>query len=144
MKLERDKANQRFIKLKHQEDIKTSKDISLLLEITKNNSAKLDKLDDDLNSNPFTILFKTKGKEFGKYLLSFVFAIISMIGIYLLWIKWIYDWRFTSENFVEILGNGFFWLVAGIIYWFWSKTIMFFIERIKFKNIWKKIAVKKR
>lgn len=124
MKLERDKVNQRFIKLKHQEDIKTSKDISLLLEITKNNSAKLDKLDDDLNSNPFTILFKARGKQFLKYLLVLIITIAVMIGVYLLWVRWIYDWRFTKEGVVEILGNGFFWILASVAYF----TINFLVK----------------
>ena len=116
MKLERDKVNQRFIKLKHQEDIKTSKDISLLLEITKNNSAKLDKLDDDINLNPFTKLFKLKGKTFWIYFGILLLTIALMLGIYLFWIKWVYDWQFTNESFVEILGNGLFWFLAGLCY----------------------------
>lgn len=88
--------------------------------------AKLDKIDEDLNSNPFTKLFKVKGKTFWKYLIVLLITICLMLCIYLMWIKWVFDWQFNLANSLEILGNGFYWIIAGIMYW----LVLFNFERV--------------
>ena len=97
-------------------DTKTRNDIAKLLAIAKINNEKINKIDEDLNSNPFTKLFKVKGKVFWRYLIVLLITVIIMIGVYLLWFKWVYDWNFNSKNTVEIFGNGLFWIIAGLFY----------------------------
>ena len=97
-------------------DTKTRNNIAKLLTIAKINNERINKIDEDLNSNPFTKLFKVKGKVFWRYLIVLIISVIIMIGVYLLWFKWVYDWDFNSINTVEILGNGFYWIIAGVCY----------------------------
>lgn len=77
---------------------------------------KINKIDDDINLNPFTRLFKVKGKKFFIYLFILILTVAFMILVYLLWTISLYNFQFTKESFVEILGNGFFWLIAGVCY----------------------------
>ena len=117
MKSERRKKQQNQLQEKKTIiDTKTRNNIAKLLTIAKINNERINKIDEDLNSNPFTKLFKVKGKVFWRYLLVLLVTIIIMIGVYLFWIKWVYDWNFNSINTVEILGNGFYWIIAGICY----------------------------
>ena len=71
-------------------------------------------IDDDLNSNPFTRLFR---KHNLKYVLMFFITCLIMVGIYVGLIYWVYKGVFDLKNTFEILGNGFYWILAGIVYW---------------------------
>lgn len=102
-------------------DTKTRNNIAKLLTIAKINNERINKIDEDLNSNPFTKLFKVKGKTFWKYFIVLLITICLMLCIYLMWIKWVFDWQFNLANSLEILGNGFYWILAGIVYWFISR-----------------------
>lgn len=102
-------------------DTKTRNDIAELLAIAKINNQKINKIDEDLNSNPFTKLFKVKGKVFWKYFTILLITIDLMCCIYLFWIKWVYDWQFNLANSLEIFGNGFYWIIASMFYWFISR-----------------------
>ena len=120
MKSERNKAYKKSQTIKNKPD---NKEVTLLLSMVKENNIKLDKLDkglnkidEDINSNPFTKLFKVKGKTFIKYALILFVTILLMCGIYLVWVKLIYNWQFNLYITVEILGNGFYWIIAGIVY----------------------------
>ena len=133
MKSERNKAYKKSQTIKNKPD---NKEVTLLLSMVKENNIKLDKLDkglnkidEDINSNPFTKLFKVKGKTFWKYFVVLMLTILLMLYIYMLWIKWIYNRQFNLANSLEILGNGFYWIVAGVTYW----LVLFNFERI-FKN----------
>lgn len=133
MKSERNKAYKKSQTIKNKPD---NKKVTLLLSMVKENNIKLDKLDkglnkidEDINSNPFTKLFKVKGKTFWKYFVVLMLTILLMLYIYMLWIKWIYNRQFNLANSLEILGNGFYWIVAGVTYW----LVLFNFERI-FKN----------
>ena len=75
---------------------------------------KINKIDDDLNSNPFTRLFR---KHNLKYVFMFFITCLIMIGIYVGLIYWVYKGVFDLKNTFEILGNGFYWILAGIVYW---------------------------
>lgn len=77
---------------------------------------KLDKIDNDINSNPFTKLFKVKGKLFKYSLCTLLFTAIVMILLYILFIYLCYGGLFTWRNTFEILGNGFYWILGGLIY----------------------------
>ena len=133
MKSERNKAYKKSQTIKNKPD---NKEVTLLLDMVKENNIKLDKLDkglnkidEDINSNPFTKLFKVKGKTFWKYFIVLILTIILMSYIYMLWINWIYNRQFNLANTLDILGNGFYWIVAGVTYW----LVLFNFERI-FKN----------
>lgn len=126
MKSERNKAYKKSQTIKNKPD---NKEVTLLLSMVKENNIKLNKIDEDINSNPFTKLFKVKGKTFWKYFIVLILTIILMSYIYMLWINWIYNRQFNLANTLEILGNGFYWIVAGVTYW----LVLFNFERI-FKN----------
>lgn len=74
---------------------------------------KINKIDDDLNSNPFTRLFR---KHNLRYILTFLLTCLIMVSFYVEIIYFIYDGIFNLKNTFEILGNGFYWILAGIIY----------------------------
>lgn len=74
---------------------------------------KINKIDDDLNSNPFTRLFR---KHNLKYVLMFFITCLIMVGIYVGLIYWVYKGVFDLKNTFEILGNGFYWILAGVFY----------------------------
>ena len=118
MKSERNKAYKKSQTIKNKLD---NKEVTLLLSMVKENNIKLDKIDEDINSNPFTKLFKVKGKTFWKYFIALLITVLIMSYIYILWINWVYDWKFSLANTLEILGNGFYWIVAGMVYWFISR-----------------------
>ena len=126
MKSERNKAYKKSQTIKNKPD---NKELTLLLDMVKENNIKLSKIDEDINSNPFTKLFKVKGKTFWKYFIVLILTIILMSYIYMLWINWIYNRQFNLANTLDILGNGFYWIVAGVTYW----LVLFNFERI-FKN----------
>lgn len=113
MKSERNKAYKKSQTIKKKPD---NKELTLLLSMVKENNIKLNKIDEDINSNPFTKLFKVKGIQFVKYALILFITILLMCGIYLAWVKLIYNWQFNLYITVEILGNGFYWIIAGIVY----------------------------
>lgn len=75
---------------------------------------KINKIDDDLNSNPFTRLFR---KHNLKYVLMFFITCLIMVVAYVYLIYWAYKGVFDLKNTFEILGNGFYWILAGIVYW---------------------------
>lgn len=75
---------------------------------------KINKIDDDLNSNPFTRLFR---KHNLKYVLMFLLTCLFMVSFYVVLIYWVYNGKFNFNNTFEILGNGFYWILAGIVYW---------------------------
>ena len=125
MKSERKRTYKKSQTIKNKPD---NKKVTLLLSMVKENNIKLDKLDkelnkidEDINSNPFTKLFKVKGKTFWKYFIALLITVLIMSYIYILWINWVYDWKFSLANTLEILGNGFYWIVAGMVYWFISR-----------------------
>lgn len=113
MKSERNKAYKKSQTIKNKPD---NKELTLLLSMVKENNIKLNKIDEDINSNPFTKLFKVKGKTFWKYFVVLTLTIVLMVCIYILWINWIYNRQFNLANSLEILGNGFYWIVAGTCY----------------------------
>ena len=126
MKLERNKAYKKSQTIKNKLD---NKDLTLLLSMVKENNIKLDKIDEDINSNPFTKLFKVKGIQFVKYFAVLLIAILVMSYIYMLWINWVYNREFNLANTLEILGNGFYWMMFGFTYW----VILHFYERLCLK-----------
>ncbi len=98
-------------------DTKTRNDIAKLLAIAKINNEKINKIDEDLNSNPFTKIFKSKTvKQLFRYLISFLLTgllmIIILVGLYF----WVYQNENTMDRIFDILGNGFYWILAGLCY----------------------------
>lgn len=74
---------------------------------------KLDKIDNDINSNPFTKLFR---KNNFKYIIMFLLTCFVMLLFYICLIYLAYDGIFNVLNTFEILGNGFYWIFASIVY----------------------------
>lgn len=79
---------------------------------------KLDKIDNDINSNPFTKLFR---KNNFKYIVTFIVTCIIMIGLYFCLIYLAYSNVYNIKNTFDILGNGFYWILASVFYWFISR-----------------------
>ena len=98
-------------------DTKTRNDIAKLLSIAKINNQKINKINEDLNSNPFTKIFKSKTvSQLFRYLISFLVTALVMflilVGLYF----WVYQNENTMDRIFDILGNGFYWIIAGLCY----------------------------
>lgn len=98
-------------------DTKTRNDIAELLAIAKINNQKINKIDEDLNSNPFTKIFKSKTvKQLFRYLISFLITGLLMIIVLIVFYFWVYQNENTMDRIFDILGNGFYWIIAGLCY----------------------------
>lgn len=98
-------------------DTKTKNDIAKLLAIAKINNEKINKIDEDLNSNPFTKIFKSKTvKQLFRYLISFLVTALLMIFVLVGLYFWVYQNENTMDRIFDILGNGFYWIIAGLCY----------------------------
>ena len=98
-------------------DTKTRNNIAKLLTIAKINNERINKIDEDLNSNPFTKIFKSKTvKQLFRYLISFLVTALVMILILVGLYFWVYQNENTMDRIFDILGNGFYWILAGLCY----------------------------
>lgn len=114
MKSERNKAYKKSQTIKNKLD---NKELTLLLSMVKENNIKLNKIDEDINSNPFTKIFKSKTvSQLFRHLISFLITTLVMILILVGLYFWIYQNEKAMDRMFDILGNGFYWILAGLCY----------------------------
>ncbi len=83
--------------------------------------SKLDHIRTDINSNAFISMFNTRGKERGSYILKFFLtSIFMMCVVFVIFYLFFYRNLSFGDKALEIFGNGLFWIIAVIVYWFIS------------------------
>lgn len=118
----------------------SNKEYTRLVEVLEKQNKNIEEIKHNINSNPFIDMFNTKGNARIKNILKFIITAIFMIVLFLLSYNVLYmDKSFLDKTF-DILGNGFFWILAVITYWFISK----YIESERGQRLCNKIELMKR
>lgn len=86
-----------------------------ILKTVKDNNKSLKRIEDKLNDDPLINIFsknKDRKKSFLKFIISFIIMIIGLILLCL----FLYKDKMIVDRIFDILGNGFYWLLAGYLY----------------------------
>ncbi len=96
---------------------------------------KLIGIENSINSNAFTSIFVARGKKRIYLIIKFLFSLLIMFVAFILIFRFFYNNMNLWDKTLEIFGNGFFWILAVVVYQFVSKFVDDIISIIKKRSV---------
>lgn len=84
---------------------------------------KLIGIENSINSNAFTSIFVVKGRKRIYLIIKFFLSLLIMFAAFILIFRFFYHNMNLCDRTLEIFGNGFFWILAVVVYQFVSKLV---------------------